>query len=73
MKKTGIVLGVLITVTAIIYYAFTETIDTTPYFRSGYFSKSCAQADSLEKQTFPTNDSLYAGFAKSEHNTIFEQ
>jgi neutral ceramidase len=64
MKKTGIALGVLITVTAIIYYAFTETIDSTPYFRSGYFSKSCAQADSLEKQTFPTNDSLYAGFAK---------
>jgi uncharacterized membrane protein len=40
MKKTGIASGVLITVTAIIYFAFTETIDTTPYFRSGYFSKN---------------------------------
>ena len=64
MKKTGIIAGVLIAVIAIIYFVCTENIDSTPYFESAYFKKSSALADSLEKQTFPTNDSLFAGFAK---------
>jgi neutral ceramidase len=64
MKKTGIFAGVLIAVITIIYFVCTEKINNTPYFELGYFKKTSSQADSLEKNTFPTNDSLYAGFSK---------
>jgi neutral ceramidase len=80
MKKTGMVVGILFAIITIIYFVCTEKIDSTPYFETGYFKKSSAEADSLEKQTFPTNDSLYAGFAKvsitprldSDENNISE-
>jgi neutral ceramidase len=64
MKKAGMVVGILFAIITLIYFICTEKIDSTPYFETGYFKKSSAEADSLEKQTFPTNDSLYAGFAK---------
>jgi neutral ceramidase len=64
MKKTAIAAGILLAAIAIIYIISTEKIDSTPYFESTYFIKTCAKADSLEKITFAVNDSLYAGFAK---------
>jgi neutral ceramidase len=64
MKRTGIAAAIFIAVLLIIYIAGTEKIDNTPYFDSGYYKTSCARADSLDKCTVITNDSLYAGFAK---------
>jgi len=64
MKKTGIAAVIILVITAIIYFVCTERVDSTPYFATSYFKQSCAQADSLDKITFPVNDSLFAGFSR---------
>ena len=64
MKKRGIIARLFISVIIIIFIVCTKRVDSTPYFESAYFKKSCLRADSLDKITFPVNNSLYAGFAK---------
>jgi hypothetical protein len=64
MKKAGIIASILIVLIALIYFVCTTKVDSTPYFESAYFKNSCVRADSLAKIIIPSNDSLYAGFAK---------
>jgi neutral ceramidase len=64
MKKTRIAAVIFLAIVLLICLISTERIDSTPYFKSDYFWKSKERSDSLDKITFPIDDSLYAGFSR---------
>jgi len=64
LKKIGIILGIIIAILVVLFFAVTGPVDETPYFESGYFKKSCAEADSLKNNFTPAKGLLLAGFSK---------
>ena len=64
LKKIGIILGIIILLLIALFFAVTGPVDETPYFESGYFKKSCAEADSLKNNFTPAKGLLLAGFSK---------
>ncbi len=64
LKKTGIILGVIVAILLLLYISFTGPVDRTPYFETEYYKNSCSQIDSLSRVTQEVNGSLFAGFSK---------
>ncbi|HSO88990.1 MAG TPA: neutral/alkaline non-lysosomal ceramidase N-terminal domain-containing protein, partial [Draconibacterium sp.] len=64
IKKIGISLGIIIALLIVLFLAATGPVDETPYFETGYFKKSCAEADSLKNNFTPVKGLLLAGFSK---------
>ena len=64
LKKIGIILGIIIAILVVLFFAVTGPVDETPYFESDYFKKSFAEADSLKNNFTPAKGLLLAGFSK---------
>jgi hypothetical protein len=64
LKKTGIVLGIIIALLIVLVLLSSGPVDKTPFYESEYFKKSCAEIDSLKNNFTPVKGVLQAGFSK---------
>lgn len=64
MKKVAIVLGSLIALLILIFFAITQKVNHTAFYNAPYYQKSLQLTDSLKQQIRINQDSVLAGFAK---------
>lgn len=64
MKKVAIVLGSLIALLILIFFAITQKVNHTAFYDAPYYQKSLQLTDSLKQQIRINQDSVLAGFAK---------
>ncbi|MFK5974335.1 MAG: neutral/alkaline non-lysosomal ceramidase N-terminal domain-containing protein [Flavobacteriaceae bacterium] len=58
------VLGVLALLLVALFYFATDTIETTPYFETSYYTNTIKNMDAAAKEMVETKGELLAGFAK---------
>jgi len=64
MKKVAIVLGSLIIILVLLFFAITQKVNHTAFYDAPYYQKSLQVTDSLKQQIRINQDSVLAGFAK---------
>lgn len=64
MKKVAIVLGSLIALLILIFFAITQKVNHTAFYDAPYYQESLQVTDSLKQQIRINQDSVLAGFAK---------
>lgn len=64
MKKVAIVLGSLIIILVLLFFAITQKVEHTAFYDAPYYQKSLQLTDSLKQQIRINQDSVLAGFAK---------